>query len=164
MSVHFTADEIFDIAERLEKRAILFYTEVAESCPHPSSRKLLRKLAAMEVDHEKIFSGLRQSLRTRTGAKALSRREAAQWTIIAEMMLNNLDRDIAARFRNKSDWQELMREAIGFEKDTITFFLGLKSMVVDPRDKKKIDAIIMEETGHVLALSSELASNRKPGN
>lgn len=53
---------------------------------------------------------------------------------------------------------EILRTAIGLEKDSIVFYLGIKEMVPARLGKEKIDHIIKEEMSHITGLSNKLAS------
>ena len=47
-----------------------------------------------------------------------------------------------------SSMEEILKEAILAEKDSIVFYLGMKEMVPENFGKTKIDAIIKEEMVH----------------
>ena len=51
--------------------------------------------------------------------------------------------------------------AIGAEKDSIIFYLGMRDAVPEGKGKERIDAIIKEEMGHVQILSQELVKLNK---
>jgi rubrerythrin len=46
--------------------------------------------------------------------------------------------------------------AIGLEKDSIVFYVGLKESVSPRAGKDKVQAIIKEEIGHIAILSQKL--------
>ncbi len=56
--ITFSADEIFEIAEQIERNGANFYRKAAESA-EGDNRNLLLRLAKMEDDHEKIFATMR---------------------------------------------------------------------------------------------------------
>ncbi|MCG2755850.1 MAG: hypothetical protein L6247_09860 [Desulfobacteraceae bacterium] len=62
MTYDFNADEIFEMAEQIERNGASFYRRSAESITEPSEKKLLLDLAAMEDEHEKTFADLRAGL------------------------------------------------------------------------------------------------------
>ncbi len=57
--------------------------------------------------------------------------------------------------------EDILQLAIGREKDSVIFYLGMKDMVSEKLGKDKIDGIIKEEIGHVTILSNELAKLNK---
>ena len=57
--------------------------------------------------------------------------------------------------------EEILKEAILAEKDSIVFYLGMKELVPENFGKTKIDAIIKEEMAHINLLSSKLVALKK---
>jgi rubrerythrin len=154
----FNADEIFEMAEKLETNGAAFYTEAAAQATDSTAKTLLEGLAAMEVDHQNTFAQFRAEL-TAKDRQALvfdPQGETAQY-------LKALA-DTRVFFEKKIDMTSLeaiLKEAITAEKDSIVFYLGMKDMVADGSGKAKIDAIIKEEMGHIQQLSRELAALKK---
>ncbi len=62
MVYDFNADEIFEMAEQIEKNGASFYRKSAEAIADTGAKKLLLDLAAMEDEHEKTFADLRKGL------------------------------------------------------------------------------------------------------
>ena len=65
MRYDFNADEILQMAEKIEKNGADFYRECAGNVADPAAVELLEKLAAMEDDHEKTFANIRSQLSAR---------------------------------------------------------------------------------------------------
>ena len=62
MSYGFSADEIFEMSEQMERNGGKFYRKAAEGTEDPEAKKILLDLAAMEDDHEKMFKEMRAEL------------------------------------------------------------------------------------------------------
>ncbi|MCJ7775532.1 MAG: rubrerythrin, partial [Desulfobulbaceae bacterium] len=62
MSYDFSADEIFEMAEQIERNGARFYRKMAENISDKSIRELLLDFAAMEDDHERVFASMRADL------------------------------------------------------------------------------------------------------
>ena len=62
MSYSFNADEMFEMAEQIERNGAKFYRRAAEQIKTPDSRKLLLELADMEDKHEKTFIQMRAEM------------------------------------------------------------------------------------------------------
>ena len=60
MGMPFNADEVFEMAEQIERNGAKFYRAAAKK--FPSLRDVLLELAAMEDDHEKTFAAMRGQL------------------------------------------------------------------------------------------------------
>ena len=53
---------------------------------------------------------------------------------------------------------EILHAAIGLEKDSIVFYVGIKNMVPRRRGQRRIEEILQEEMRHVTQLSDWLRS------
>jgi len=158
MAYEFNADEIFEMAEQIERNGASFYRKAAESIDDPAGKKLLLNFAAMEDEHEKTFAALR---------KDLSEKEKTATTFDpdgeAALYLKALA-DTRVFFEKKIDtstMEKILREAILAEKDSIVFYLGMKEMVAEKFGKTKIDAIIKEEMAHIKLLSGKLVALKR---
>ena len=153
MSYDFNADEIFEMAEQIEKNGVKFYTESAEKITDPASKKLLLDLAAMEVEHEKVFASMRAQLTEKEKSATIFDPEGE-----AALYLRALA-DVRVFFEKKIDttsMKEIIKAGIAAEKDSIVFYLGMKEAVPEGLGQKRIDAIIKEEMKHIRLLSKEL--------
>ena len=158
MAYDFNADEIFEMAEQIERNGASFYRKAAESIDDPAGKKLLLNFAAMEDEHEKTFAALR---------KELSGKEKTATTFDpdgeAALYLRALA-DTRVFFEKKTDtstMEKILREAILAEKDSIVFYLGMKEMVAEKFGKTKINAIIKEEMAHIKLLSGKLVALKR---
>ena len=64
MSYDFNADEVFEIAEQIERNGAKFYRSMAENITDTDNKNLLLNLAKMEDEHEQTFKNLRTELTT----------------------------------------------------------------------------------------------------
>ncbi len=155
MSYDFNADDVFEMAEQMEKNGQKFYNTAAGSVADPAHRQMLLKLAAMEVEHEKTFREMRRDLKASEkestvfdpqGESILYLRSLADTRVFFEKQIDT------------SSMKEILMAAITAEKDSIVFYLGLKDLVPEKAGKARMDAIIKEEMGHIRLLSRELAA------
>ena len=158
MSYDFNADEIFEMAEQIERNGASFYRKAAKSIDDPAEKKLLLGLAAMEDEHEKTFADLRAGLSEKEKTATAFDPEGE-----ASLYLRALA-DTRVFFEKKIDttsMEEILKEAILAEKDSIVFYLGMKEMVPENLGETKIDAIIKEEMAHIKLLSGKLVALKK---
>lgn len=154
----FNADDIFQIAEQLERNGAKFYHSAAKEVTEPGAKELLLKLAGMEEDHEKTFTEMRAQLSADekattafdpTGEAVLYLKALADTRVFFEKTIDT------------SSLREILKAAIGAEKDSIVFYLGMKEAVPENMGKKRMDAIIKEEMGHIRLLSKELVAAKQ---
>ena len=57
--------------------------------------------------------------------------------------------------------EEVLKFAIGAEKESIVFYLGMKDAVPSNLGKNRLDDIVREEMSHIRLLSNKLVSLKK---
>lgn len=158
MSFDFNADDVLQMAEQIEKNGAQFYRESAEKVADASAKELLLSLAAMEDDHEKTFSSLRSALSAKEKEVTAfdPQNEAAGYLkALADT------RVFFEKHMDSTAMEDILKEAITAEKDSILFYLGMKDLVPESLGKGRIDAIIKEEMSHIKTLSKELMAVKK---
>jgi rubrerythrin len=159
MSYDFNADEIFEMAEQIERNGEEFYRKMAESISDAQVSQLFLDLAAMEAEHEKVFASMRADLADQEqkptvfdpeGEAALYLRAIADLQVFGRK--EKKDFILSGDLPEQDRIQKILRAAIGLEKESIVFYLGMKELVPENLGKKRIDNIIKEEMGHIRLL------------
>ncbi len=165
MSYDFSADEIFEMAEQIERNGARFYRKMAENISDKSIRELLLDFAAMEDDHERVFASMRADLSDKEREpRVFDPEDEAALYLRALADLRVFNEKAEDGFVLPEDLSEsekgikVFREAIKQEKDSIVFYLGMKGLVPESLGREKIDSIIKEEMKHIRLLSNKLAS------
>jgi rubrerythrin len=161
MSIPFNADEIFEMAEQIERNGARFYRRAAEGAVDPRNRQLLLDLAAMEEEHEKVFASMRADLADKKQETAVfdpDEQAALYLRAMADGHVFDVKTDPLRLFTGRETVEDILRIAMGMEKDSIVFYLGMKELVPERLGKDRIDGIIKEEMGHLALLSNELAA------
>jgi rubrerythrin len=154
MSYDFTADDVFEMAEQLERNGAAFYRGAAEKVAgDPSAQKLLLGLAKMEDDHEKTFAELRASLAGGDTAQTVFDPDGDAVHYLRALADTRV---FFEKTVDTSSMREILKSAIEAEKDSIVFYLGMKEAVPEKYGKNRLEAIIREEMGHIRLLSKEL--------
>jgi rubrerythrin len=159
MSITFNADEIFEMAEEIERNAGKFYRKAAGIASDKATKKLLLDLAEMEDNHLGIF----QSMRRKLGAQekeqtafdpdneALLYLQAMADTHGAEGKISPTQ-----ELTGKETMQEIFKIALNAEKDSVFFYFGMRSFVPEKNSRDKVEKIINEEIGHITVLHQKL--------
>ena len=159
MGVTFNADEIFEMAEQIERNGVTFYRAAAEKLP--SVRQDLLDLAAMEEEHEKTFADMRAQLSGREQETMVfdPDGEAQMYLrVIADGQVFDVKADPAEQLTGQETPEDILKIAIALEKDSIAFYAGLKECVPPRAGKDKVEGIIREEFGHIATLSEKLSA------
>jgi len=158
MSFEFNADEVFEMAEQIERNGVEFYRSAADTLAgDPEGRSFLIKLAEMEEDHEDVFSEMRASLTNEQRVATVGDPDTDALGYLRALA------DTRVFFKKQIDTSsmvEILKAAITVEKDSIAFYLGMKEMVPARRGKEKIEEIIKEEMDHIRLLSNELMARK----
>ena len=158
MIYDFNADDIFEIAEQMERNGAKFYRTAATAMHDEKAKSLLERLAAMEDDHEKTFSQMRSQLKGKETAATVFDPQGE-----AVLYLRALaDRQVFFQKEiDTSSIETVLKDAIGAEKDAIVFYLGMRDAVPKELGGDRLNDIIKEEMSHIRLLSAELAAVRK---
>ncbi|MDY6932782.1 MAG: ferritin family protein [Spirochaetota bacterium] len=163
MIVNFSPDEILKIAEQMERNGNSFYSSAAKSSTRQITRDLLNRLADMEVEHEKVFAGMRNKLLSLGESTSVYDPEDHAILYLqawADGQVFDEKGNLTEQLIGNIDIEEILQTAIGLEKDSILFYIGMKEMITEERGRSEIDVIINEEMKHIALLSSELRSLR----
>ncbi|WP_448524065.1 rubrerythrin [Pseudothermotoga sp.] len=156
----FNIDEVFEMAEQIERNGAVFYNRAAEMFPEYTKKNIFLKLAEMEKEHEQRFHQMRLDLakKERELSQFLDPQGEAAAYLRAMVSGKVFDPklDPTTRFSQVRSLSEVLRIAIDVEKDSIIFYLGLKEMIPQGLGKDKIDLIVREEMSHVTILSDLL--------
>jgi len=163
MGITFNADEIFEMAEEIERNGAKFYREAVQNTSDEKIKKMLLDMAAMEDEHLETFQQMRKEL------------------IAAEKEMVTFDPDNRAALylqamADARGWEgrispmqqltgsetikDILEIALNSEKESVVFYLGLKSLVPVRAGRDKVEAIIIEELGHITDLLNQLKALR----
>jgi rubrerythrin len=159
MGVTFNADEIFEMAEQIERNGAKFYRAAAEK--FSSVRQMLLDLAAMEDEHEKTFKDMRAQLSGREQEPLVfdPNDEARMYLqVVADGHVFDTKADPAEKLEDKDKPEDVLQTAISMEKESIAFYAGLKECVPPRAGRDKVEAIIREEFGHIATLNEKLST------
>lgn len=152
----FKVNEVVSIAVEIEKRGEAFYKDMAEKAKDEKVKGILSFLAGEEVKHQQYFSDMLSrldSMQIPAGSD-----EAEYWAYVNDL--------IDSHFLFNDHWnekviswvstdREVIHLAMGFEKDSILFFMEMKGLVPSG-EVKTIEACIEEERRHLRQLAGVL--------
>jgi rubrerythrin len=154
MIYEFNANDIFSMAEQMERNGANFYNNASKEVDEPERKKLLDDLAHMEEMHEKTFAAMKAELNEQEKEQTVFDPDGEAVLYLRALV------DTRVFFEKEVDITSLegiFKAAIEAEKDSIIFYLGMKDAVPKNHGKSKLENIIKEEMTHVKILSHELA-------
>lgn len=159
MDYEFNADEVFEMAEQIERNGARFYRRGAEMAKEEADRELLLSLAAMEDSHVKIFAAMRKEL---LGPDSSLQdfdphgEAAAYLHSMADGQVFDLKADPVEYLGIDRSMIDILRKALDLEKDSIVYYVGMMELVPEALGRKKIEHIIREEMKHIVSIKVEL--------
>lgn len=159
MSITFNADEIFEMAEQIERNGAKFYRDAAANASDADVKKLLLDMAVMEDGHEKTFSKMRQELSAADKASNIfdPDNEVAQYLqTMADFHGTEGKASATEELTGNESLAEILTIALQAEKNSIAFYVGVKDLLSSKSGKQKIQGIIIEEMAHVATIGGKL--------
>ncbi len=158
MSYDFNADEVFEMAEQMERNGAKFYRDAAEAATEQVNQEMLISLSKMEEAHEKMFQSMRADLTSAEKASTVfdPSGEAALYlrALVDSRVFFEKEIDVTSM-------PDILKAAIEAEKDSIVFYLGMKEAVPQNLGRDRIETIIKEEMGHIQLLSKQLVAQTR---
>ncbi len=159
MAIGFNADEVLEMAIRIERNGAAFYRKAAGLQSDEKNRDFFESLAAMEDKHQETFTEMRKTLSQKDkGGKVFDPHGelALYLASMADTLGSEGSPSAADALTGNETLEDIVNIALGLEKDSILFYLGLKSMVPPKYGRDKIEQIIEEERKHVAQLTGIL--------
>ncbi len=164
MPVKFSANEVFEMAVEIEINGAKFYRHSVKCISDAKLKKLFNELADKEDQHKMVFSLMREELNAKEKKLFVADIDNQLQDYLHAMadgyVFQKVD-DACSLVDKKSSIEDIFLMAIGFEKDSIVFYSGLKEMVPADSGRDKIEKIIKEEMSHITILNSELMNIRR---
>ncbi len=159
MAIMFNADEIFEMAKQIERNGAVFYRKAAAK--FPKARSMLLELADQEDEHLATFKKMQKALSPGEKEPTVYDPENEGLLYIqamADTKVFDVKKDPVELLRDAGSLKDVLKIAIGLERNSVLFYLGIKAMVPSKSGAGKIDSIIKEEMRHIIALSEKRAN------
>ena len=148
----FSGSEIVEIGIQIEKNGRDFYSTLEKKSKNQRASEMFKYLAGEEEKHIKIFQEILDKTEKYEPIGLYADEYFAYMNALASEYVftkENKGEEIAKTI--ESD-KEAVNMGIGFEKDSIIFYEGMKKAVPE-YDLKIVDELIMQEQRHLRILS-----------
>jgi rubrerythrin len=159
MGVTLNADEIFEVAEQIERNGAKFYRAAAQK--FSAVRQVLLGLAAQEDEHLKTFQAMREQLTSKQQQPDVFDPDGqAQMYLraMADGHIFDIKADPADKLAGTKNAEDVLKMALGIERDSIAYYVGLKEFVPMRAGRDKVEDIIREEMKHIAILNEQMAA------
>lgn len=148
----FAGSEIVELGIQIEKNGRDFYNTLTSQSKNDEVSKVFKYLSGEEEKHIVIFQNLLQALQEYEPAESYPGEYFAYMSALAgEYVFTQKDKGGQIAKSIKSD-KEAVSFSIGFEKDSIIFYEGMKKTVPE-HDIKILDELIAQEQKHLRELT-----------
>jgi len=148
----FAGSEIVELGIQIEKNGRDFYNALVEQLKNQKAKETFKYLAGEEEKHIAVFQNILDSVHKYEPPESYPGEYFAYMNALArDYVFTQKDkgREIA---KNVKGDKEAISLGIGFEKDSIIFYVGMKK-VVPEYDHKIVDKLITQEQDHLRQLS-----------
>jgi len=160
MGVTFNAAEVFEMGIRIEENGRTFYETGAKLVDDPKARQVLLDLAGKEKQHAEAFRKLKADLPKGAAQPTVFDPEGvgtAYLRAAADTHVFNMYEAVDDVLKGVKTAREVVKTALGFEKDSVVFFLSMKDLIPPKLGQSQIDRLIREEQMHIRDLAAVLA-------
>ncbi len=153
MTNEFTANDMFDIAIEIEQNGARFYRRAANLMDEKNHKQFLSSLAEMEDDHEKTFAAMKEQLAGSEAAATVFDPDNENMPYLKALADTRV---FFQKDQPEPSMKGILTAAIAAEKDSISFYLGMKELVPEKLGRSKVQDIIREEMRHIQLLAGKL--------
>jgi len=152
----FTAQDILDIAIRLEKNGEKTYRDARLHISGDALKTLLAWIAQEEHNHARWFTELKNRLTQGEDHHLMAELSRALVEDVIQGQAFSLEE---VDFETIDSPDKMLRTFIGFEDDTIAFYEVLKTFIDETAIAAQLEQIILEEKKHMAMFQEMLAGD-----
>ena len=153
MSNIFAGSEIVEIGIQIEKNGRDFYNTLVGQFKNQKAKDMFKYLAGEEEKHITAFRKILDSVHKYEPAESYPEEYFAYMNALAKEHVFTQENKGGEIAKNIKSDKEAIESGIGFEKDSIIFYEGMKK-VVPENDLKILDELIAQEQDHLKKLSN----------
>lgn len=148
----FAGSEIVELGIQIEKNGRDFYNALVEQLKNQKAKETFKYLAGEEEKHIAVFQNILDSVHKYEPPESYPGEYFAYMNALArDYVFTQKDKGREIGKNVKGD-KEAISLGIGFEKDSIIFYVGMKK-VVPEYDHKIVDKLITQEQDHLRQMS-----------
>jgi rubrerythrin len=148
MQNKFSGEEIVELGVLIEENGHAFYRGLAAKAKSPKARDAFGYLAEQEEAHIRTFAQILEKFKRNKPAEMLSDDYYAYMHSLADTYVFTRKDEGVRLAQEISSEAEAIDLGIGFEKDSILFYDGMKQ-VVEPSERQVINELIAQEKKHL---------------
>ena len=148
----FAGSEIVELGIQIEKNGRDFYNAIVKKTKNQKAKDIFQYLAGEEEKHIAAFQKILDSVQKYEPPESYPGEYFAYMNALASGYVFTQKGKGSQIAKNTTSDKQAVELGVGFEKDSIIFYEGMKK-VVPEYDLKLIDELIMQEQDHLRQLS-----------
>jgi len=159
MGITFSADEVFEMAEEIERNGAKFYRAAAERASNDAEKAIFLDMATMEDGHLRTFELMRRELSEVEKEVTIfdpDNEVVLYLQAMADAKSCEGKVSVGQELTGNESFKEVLEIAVNSEKESVLFYVGLKSLVPPKAGRNKVENIIAEEMSHITTLLDQL--------
>lgn len=155
MSISFSADEILEMAETIERNGAKFYRKAATMASDEQVKGRLLGMADMEDGHLDTFKRIREQLSDKEKRPTTfdpDNQAALYLQAMAAAHGSEGKVTPTQELTGQESLDEIIEIALNAEKESVVFYTGLKELVPAHAGRDIVDEVISEELSHITTL------------
>lgn len=153
MAEDFNANDIFEIAVKIEENGAAFYRAAADKMDDEKHKEFLLEFARMEDEHVVTFTQMKNQLDEMASLPTVFDPENESMVYLKALADTRV---FHKKKEPESSFSSILATALQTEKDSIAFYLGMKDLVPERQGKEKINDIIKEEMSHIKIIARKM--------
>lgn len=147
----FAGSEIVELGVQIEKNGRDFYNTLTQQSKDAKAKEIFKFLAGEEEKHIATFENILDKVVKYEPAESYPGEYFAYMnTLASDYVFTQKDKGSAMAKKTKND-KEAINMGIGFEKDSILIYEGMKKVVLE-NEHKIIESLIEQEKNHLKKL------------
>lgn len=148
----YCGSEVIELGIQIEYNGRDFYNVLVKKTRNKEVKRVFKYLAGEEEEHIAAFRKILSSVHKYEPSASYPMEYFAYMNALAGSHVftkKNKGEETARKVKTDKEAVEL---GIGFEKDSIIFYEGIKRLVLD-NERKVVDTLIQQEQGHLMQLT-----------
>lgn len=157
LDLNLNIDEVFEIAEKIERNGAVFYRKAADVIDDADAKAKLISLALAEDSHEAVFRGMRETMVPADKRISVYDQDdivALHLQALASRQVFVVGQEPEEVLKGDETMADIVKIAIGKEWDTILYYSAIRDLMVKEIDRDAIDELIRQEEAHVRDLQA----------
>ena len=158
MPLPFSADEIFEIAIRIEQNGKDFYTEAAKAVSTKTEEVLFTELSKWEKKHVELFQKMKSELPKDVKKQTVFDPDSelsAYLEAAADTHIFIKSKSVSQLVESCQSPSEALDLAVSFEKDSVIYYTAMRKVIPSHLGRDNIEILIDEELQHISLLNKK---------